>query len=210
MQSLRHSFLQAGAAVLGAGLIFGSLASAEPVVGEPAPAFTNAVDSQGVAHDLADFLGKTVVLEWTNHQCPYVKKHYNTNNMQTLQADATGDGVVWLQIISSAPGKQGHVSPEKAEELNEERSASPTAVILDESGDVGRLYEAATTPHMFVINAEGTLVYEGAIDDNSSADPNTVTDAVNYVTLALAATAAGTMPETTETTPYGCSVKYAG
>jgi peroxiredoxin len=183
-------------------------AHAAPVIGEAAPAFTDAVDANGNTHSLSDFAGKTVVLEWTNHDCPYVKKHYSTDNMQTLQRNAVADGVVWLQIISSAEGKQGHVSGEKALELNEKRGAAPTATLIDASGVIGGAYEAATTPHMFVINPEGTLVYKGAIDDNSKADPKTVDGATNYVAAALDAVKSGTTPAITDTTPYGCSVKY--
>jgi peroxiredoxin len=209
MAQHRRDFLKITAMATAAAFSFGALAIAEPVIGQPAPAFTNAVDADGNAHDLADFKGKTVVLEWTNHQCPYVVKHYATNNMQTLQADATQDGVLWLQVISSAPGKQGHVSAEKAKSLNAERGSAPTATIIDESGEVGRLYEAATTPHMFVINPEGVLVYKGAIDDNSSADHSAIDGAFNYVAAALSTVAAGGTPEASDTVPYGCSVKYA-
>ena len=166
------------------------------------------VDSNGTSHDLSDFAGKTVVLEWTNHGCPYVKKHYNTDNMQGLQKDATADDVVWLSVVSSAPGKQGYVSGEEANTLTAERGASPTAVILDSEGAAGRRFAAKTTPHMYIIDGEGTLRYQGAIDDNPSSNPATVDGATNYVRVALAEMAAGGDVSTTDTQPYGCSVKY--
>lgn len=167
------------------------------------------VDSNGVTHNLSDFAGQKVVLEWTNHGCPYVKKHYNTNNMQTLQAETTAGGdLVWLSVISSAPGKQGYVDGEGANELTETRNANPTAVVLDPEGTMGRTFSAKTTPHMYVIDEDQTLVYQGAIDDNRSANPATVDGAKNYVRAALADLEAGNPVETAETAPYGCSVKY--
>lgn len=184
-----------------------ALAHAAPVVGETAPAFT-AVDSAGTSHNLSDFAGKVVVLEWTNHQCPYVRKHYDSGNMQALQYEAGAAGVVWLSIISSAPGKQGHVSNEEADSLTVSRDASPAAVLIDATGEVGRLYDAKTTPHMFVIDANGVLVYAGGIDDNNSSDPATIAGATNYVRAALADLAAGQPVAIAESEPYGCSVKY--
>ena len=169
-------------------------------------------DSNGQTHNLSDFAGKTVVLEWTNHKCPYVKKHYNTafdgGNMQNLQKAAAEDDVVWLSVISSAPGKQGYVDGAKANALSAERGAAPAAVILDESGAAGQAFSAKTTPHMYVINADQTLVYQGAIDDNRSSSPKTIEGARNYVTEALASVKAGEAVEVGETAPYGCSVKY--
>lgn len=169
-------------------------------------------DSNGTTHNLSDFAGKTVVLEWTNHGCPYVKKHYNTafnnGNMQTLQKDARADGVVWLSVISSAPGKQGYVSGDQANNLTAARSADPMAVVLDPSGDAGRTFAAKTTPHMYVINADQKLVYQGAIDDNRSSSPKTIEGATNYVTAALASVKAGETVANSDTAPYGCSVKY--
>lgn len=166
------------------------------------------IDSNGVSHNLSDFAGKTVILEWTNHDCPYVKKHYKTQNMQNLQEDATEIGAVWLSIISSAPGTQGHVSGKLANDLTTKRGASPTAVILDPEGTVGQTFSAKTTPHMYVINADQTLVYQGAIDDKPSARHNTVKGATNYVRAALEDMAAGRPVQKAESTPYGCSVKY--
>ena len=181
--------------------------SAEP--GALAPGFT-ATTTSGEAVSLSDFAGSTVILEWTNDGCPFVQKHYADppKNMQGLQARAGGDGVVWLQIISSAPGKQGHVTPEQAEEINAGRAASPTHVILDPSGEIGRLYEAKTTPHMFVIRPDGEIAYAGAIDSIATANVADIETAENYVSAALDALAAGDSVETPSSKPYGCSVKY--
>ena len=182
-------------------------AHAEPVIGEPAPAFS-AVDSKGDRHSLADFRGKTVVLEWTNHECPYVQKHYATGNMQALQREATADGVVWLTLISSAPGKQGHVSASEADKLTAERDAAPTAVLFDPDGAIGQAYAARTTPHMYVIDASGTLVYMGGIDDRPTSNHADVEGARNYVREALGALAAGESIAAQKTRAYGCSIKY--
>ena len=181
---------------------------ADAIVGKPAPAFTG-LTSDGKTVKLSDYRGKTVVLEWTNHQCPFVGKHYGTSNMQTLQKEAGGKGVVWLSVISSAPGRQGHVTGERANELSKSRGAGPAAVILDEKGIIGRAYEATATPHMYVIDDKGVLTYKGAIDDIPSANHDDVPKATNYVRSALAAMAAGKKPEPRATRAYGCSVKYA-
>lgn len=195
-------------AVFFAGLLcMAHAAVAGPVIGKPAPAFTG-TDSNGNKVSLEEFRGKTVVLEWTNHDCPFVRKHYGSGNMQALQKEASDDDVVWLSVISSAPGRQGHVSPERAKELTVARKAAPSAVILDPEGVIGRAYEATATPHMFVIDSKGVLVYKGAIDDKPSANPADVTIATNYVRAALAATAAGKMPKPGATRAYGCSVKF--
>ena len=180
---------------------------AEPVVGQPAPEFA-AIDSNGQTQQLKAYRGKTVVLEWTNHDCPYVRKHYSTGNMQTLQKDAAGKGIVWLSVISSAPGTQGYVEPAEANMLSQKRDATPSAVLLDAKGDVGRLYEARTTPQMFVIDAGGTLQYMGAIDDKPTSRHSSVQDARNYVRAALDALADGRPADPSVTRPYGCSVKY--
>ncbi len=182
-------------------------ANAAISVGGEAPGFT-LPNTTGGETSLSDFDGKKVILEWTNHDCPYVVKHYSTNNMQSLQTDLTGQDVVWLTIISSAPGKQGHVSADEANELTTSRGAAPTAVLIDEEGTVGQLYGAATTPHMFVIDAEQTIQYAGAIDDNSSSRASTVEGAKNYVRQAVAELKAGEAVSEAQTTPYGCSVKY--
>lgn len=183
------------------------LAAAAVSVGEPAPDFTG-VDSQGQSHRLSDFRGKTVVLEWTNHDCPFVVKHYSTGNMQALQREATADGIVWLSIISSAPGKQGHVSAEEANQLTQSRNAAPSAVILDPSGDIGRMYGAKTTPHMYIIDPDGMLVYMGGIDDRPTSTRSDVEGANNYVRAALRQLASGEAVTDPSTRPYGCSVKY--
>jgi len=182
-------------------------AMASVKTGNAAPEFT-AVDSNGVSHNLSDFAGKTVVLEWTNDGCPYVVKHYSSGNMQAIQKSATDDGVVWLSVISSSPGKQGYVDGAGANALTTSRGASPTAVLLDPTGSVGRLYDAKTTPHMYVINGEGNVVYQGAIDSNRSSNPATIATSTNYVTAALDAVAKGEAPATAQSEPYGCSVKY--
>ncbi|MGB5309045.1 MAG: thioredoxin family protein [Arenicellales bacterium] len=176
-------------------------------VGQPAPDFTGA-DSNGKQHSLSQYKGKTVVLEWTNHDCPYVKKHYNSGNMQALQKDATANGIVWLSIISSRPGKQGHVSGKQANELTASRNASPTAVILDESSEIGLLYGAKTTPHMYIVDKSGQLVYMGGIDNTPSKDEDDIPKSKNYVRTALDEMAAGQAIKESITRPYGCSVKY--
>ncbi len=176
-------------------------------VGEPAPNFTG-VDSNGKTHRLSDFKGKTVVLEWTNHECPFVRKHYESNNMQKLQKTATSDGVVWLSVVSSAPGQQGNVNGQKANELTKTRKAAPTAVLLDPQGTIGRTYNARTTPHMFVIAPDGKLAYAGAIDSQPSRDKAELSKAQNYVTAALKAVKSGQPVSKPMTQPYGCSVKY--
>ena len=166
-------------------------------------------DSNGKQHNLSDFTGKRVVLEWTNDGCPYVQKHYDTDNMQTLQKEATLDGdTVWLSIVSSAPGKQGYVSGDGANELTTSRGAAPTAVVLDPAGNMGKTFAAKTTPHMYIIDEVGTLVYQGAIDDNSSARKSTVAGAKNYVRAAMSDLDAGRSVAVSDTAPYGCSVKY--
>ena len=178
-----------------------------PAQGKPAPSFSG-TDSYGQVHSLEQYLGKVLVLEWTNHECPYVVKHYSSGNMQQLQQAARDQGVVWLSVISSRPGSQGHVLPEKANELTRSRHATPTAVLLDESGDLGRLYGATATPHMYVIDAAGELVYMGAIDDRRSARLSSLEGATNYVRQSLAALAAGLAVTVPATQAYGCSIKY--
>jgi peroxiredoxin len=182
-------------------------AIAAPTVGAPAPAFT-ATDTHGKKISLADQKGKFVVLEWHNQGCPYVVKHYQSGNMQRLQKELTDKGVVWLTVISSAPGKQGHVSPAEADAYVKEQGAAPTAVLLDDDGSVGHLYGAKTTPHMFVIDDKGTLVYAGAIDDKPSTDQADVPGAKSYVLAAYQEAKAGKPVTTAATAPYGCSVKY--
>jgi peroxiredoxin len=199
-------FLVGACLALAAALTAGAVA-AKPEVGQPAPAFSVA-DTTGRTWSLADLAGKGLILEWTNHDCPYVQKHYESGNMQALQQEARDAGYVWLSVISSAPGKQGHVSPAEADELTEGRGAAPTAVLLDVDGAMGRAYGAKTTPHMFVIDGAGTLVYMGGIDDRATTDPADVDGAENYVRLALTDLAAGGAVSNPATRPYGCSVKY--
>lgn len=181
--------------------------AAGPLVGQPAPDFT-LPDAKGHLHTLSDYKGKTVVLEWFNFGCPFVKKHYGSGSMQRLQEQATRDGVVWLTISSSAPGKQGYLEPEQAIAKKKELGMHSTALLLDPEGKVGRMYEARTTPDMFVINADGVLVYKGAIDDQPTPDPASLKGATNYVANALAAIKAGQPVSPNETKSYGCSVKY--
>lgn len=180
--------------------------SAAPKVGAAAPGF-NLTDSQGKSHQLADFAGKTVVLEWTNHDCPFVKKHYQ-GNMQDLQRELTEQDVVWLSVISSAPGKQGHVSAAQADQLTASRNAAPTAVLFDETGVVGRAYDARTTPHMYVIDKAGVLQYMGGIDSIASADVADIAKATPHFANAAKAVLAGNIPNPAVSKPYGCSVKY--
>ncbi len=183
------------------------LQAAEVKTGEKAPDFTLTA-ADGDTHSLSDFEGKYVVLEWINHGCPFVKKHYNSDNMQSLQKKYTDKGVVWLSICSSAEGKQGYHTPEEWQDVNEEKESAATALLLDEDGDVGRAYGAKTTPHMYVIDPEGTLIYQGAIDSIPSADPDDADKADNYVAMALDAAMNDQPVEPDTTRPYGCSVKY--
>ncbi|MEK6806948.1 MAG: thioredoxin family protein [Pseudomonadota bacterium] len=187
--------------------LFAPLVFAAPEIGQPAPAFT-AIDSNGKAVKLSDFKDKHVVLEWTNNKCPFVKKHYSGGNMQGLQTFAHEKGVVWLSVISSAPGKEGHVDGAGANALTKDRGASPSHVLLDESGAIGRLYEAKTTPHMFIVAPDGKLIYKGGIDSNASADPDDIADATPYVKVALTEALAGKPVTESSTRPYGCSIKY--
>jgi len=183
-------------------------APSAPAVLREAPAFT-LTDADGEEHSLSDFRGKYVVLEWVNFQCPYVRKHYGSGNMQALQRElAGGDDVVWLSVCSSAAGKQGYYEGEQlAEQLASEEHAA-TAYLIDADGSVGRAYGAKTTPHMFVIDPRGGIVYEGAIDSVRSTSPDDIASATNYVRAALEAARAGEPIEAAVTTPYGCSVKY--
>jgi peroxiredoxin len=184
-----------------------AVADASARIGSAAPDFVG-TDSNGKSVALKDLRGHIVVLEWSNNQCPFVGKHYRSGNMQALQKEATGKGVVWLTVLSSAPGEQGNVSAAEANELTRSRGAAPTAVILDPSGAIGRAYGARTTPHMFVIDKTGTLVYMGGIDDRATTDVADIAPAKNYVRLALTAVMSGTAVTDPITRPYGCSVKY--
>ncbi|MCU4677623.1 redoxin domain-containing protein [Catenovulum sp. 2E275] len=176
-------------------------------VDSPAPAFT-LNNEKGEQVSLADYKGKYVVLEWTNDQCPYVKKHYQSGNMQNLQQKYTDKEVVWLSVISSAPGKQGYVEADEAIELTQSRNAAPTHVLFDPSGEVGKSYGAKTTPHMYIIDKQGVLRYAGGIDSIKSANPADIEKADNYVDLGLTALMNGKEVKNKLTPPYGCSVKY--
>jgi hypothetical protein len=185
-----------------------SSAHANAEIGQPAPAFT-AQGADGKPVSLAAYKGKTVVLEWTNHECPFVVKHYESGNIPQLQKDATAKGVVWLQVISSAPGKQGHVEGASAIKINGFRNAAPSGVVLDPDGTLGKLYGAQTTPHLFIVDPAGKLVYKGGIDSIPSTRKDDIASADNYVRLALADLGANRPVAHASTKPYGCSVKYA-
>lgn len=174
---------------------------------KPAPDFTLPA-ADGQSHSLSDFKGQYVVLEWVNFQCPFVRKFYDVGKMQELQKHFTDDGVVWLSICSSAPGKQGYLSASEAQAALNAEQAVPTAFLLDPEGDVGRLYAAKTTPHIYIIDPEGTLIYQGAIDSVRSTDSSDIEGATNYVVATLEAAMAGKAVQEKETRSYGCSVKY--
>jgi peroxiredoxin len=176
-------------------------------VGAAAPGFT-ATDSHGKSESLEQFKGKFVVLEWHNQGCPYTKKHYMSGNMQALQKEWTAKGVVWLTVISSAPGQQGYVTASEENSYLTQMHAAPTAALLDTNGKVGRLYNAKTTPQMVVIDPSGKIIYDGAIDDKPTPDQEDVKGAKNYVNEALSSALAGKPVATPYTRPYGCSVKY--
>jgi peroxiredoxin len=177
-------------------------------VGEAAPDF-KATDSNGQTHQLSQYRGKYVVLEWHNNGCPYTRKHYESGNMQRLQKEWTSRGVVWFTVISSAAGQQGYVTASQENDYLRQMNAAPSAVLLDPLGEVGRLYEARTTPHMFVINPSGVLIYDGAIDSKATTDQADIATATNYVSQALEESMAGKPVSTPTSRPYGCSVKYA-
>ena len=180
--------------------------SASAAIGQAAPDFT-AVDATGKSHKLSDFKGKTVVLEWTNPNCPFVKKHY-MGNMQALQKEATAKGVVWLAINSTETASGDYLAPAKLTAWNAEKQAAPTALLMDESGKVGALYGAKTTPHMYVINPQGQLVYAGAIDSVPSARVDDIKTATNYVKQALGESLGGKPVSVATSRAYGCSIKY--
>ena len=180
---------------------------AEPKVGAPAPVFT-ATDSNGKTISLGDLKGNTVVLEWTNDGCPYVRKHYNAGNMQALQKKWTEQGVVWLSVISSPPGEQGFADAARANSLTADRKAAPTAVLLDPKQEVAKAYGALVTPHMYIIKPDGVLAYAGAIDDKPTARTADLKDAKNFVDIALSELKAGKPVSITNTRAYGCVVKY--
>ena len=184
------------------------LICAKTEVGKPAPNFT-LPDTNGKTRRLSDFKGKFVVLEWYQPNCPFVRKHYRSGNMQSLQKEYTAKGVIWLSIDSSAPGEQGNYPAQELNQIASNDRAARTALLLDPDGKVGRLYDAKTTPDMYIIDPNGTLVYEGAIDNKRSTDLADVKTATNYVKTALDAVMTGQTVPTAATRPYGCSVKYA-
>ena len=184
-----------------------AFAADSPPVGSTAPDFSVS-DSKGKTHSLAQYKGKYVVLEWFNPECPFVKKHYGPGNMQKLQEEFTGKGVVWLSIDSSAPGKEGNLSAEQGEKKLAEWKVKSTALLLDPDGKVGQAYGAKNTPHMFVVNPEGKIVYEGAIDSKASPNPADIPSSTNYVKVALDESMGGKPVSNPNTKPYGCSVKY--
>lgn len=197
------------ALILGAVLIAAipAIASAEAVIGKPALDFSLSASDRKTYH-LADYRGKTVVLEWFNPRCPFVRKHYDSGNMQKIQERYTQNGVIWLSIDSSAPGKQGYLTPEAAARNRMDYKAKSSATLLDPRGTVGHLYGAKTTPHMFIINPQGVLVYKGAIDDHPSTDISDIAQSKNYVVAALDEIVAGKPVSTPYSDSYGCSVKY--
>lgn len=188
-------------------ILFSDVALAQVASNQAAPDFT-LTDSNGQNHSLADYKGKFIVLEWFNPDCPFVKKHYDSGNMPNLQKQYTAKGVVWLSINSSALGKQGNYTPQGFNRFITDKGASPTVVLLDTDGKVGRLYNAQTTPSMFVIDPKGILIYQGAIDDTPSADTADLKTAKNYVSAALDAAMNGKPVAVSTTKSYGCSVKY--
>ena len=192
---------------LAAACMIAAPAQAQPQIGKPAPNFRLA-DANGRAVSLADFRGKTVVLEWSNPECPFVQKHYRSGNMQKTQAAAAADGVVWLTINSSAAGKQGHLTPAQAKALAAGQQSRRTAYLLDPTGAVGKGYAAKTTPHMYIVNKAGTLVYMGGIDDKPTPNPADIKGARNHVLAALGEIKAGKAVSVPATRPYGCNVKY--
>jgi alkyl hydroperoxide reductase subunit AhpC len=196
------------AALIVLGLLTASQVFSGAKVGEEAPDFTTTA-SNGKTYRLADYRGKYVVLEWHNNGCPYVGKQYDSGNMQRLQKEWTGRGVIWFTILSSAPGKQGYVTASEENEYLAKMQATPTAALLDPTGKIGHLYDAKTSPQMVVINPRGVVIYDGAIDDKPTTDLADVPGAKNYVTLALEQSMAGNQVEKPTTRPYGCSVKYA-
>lgn len=210
MQTPRPHFVRAAYAAVALSLVLPGIAAAQSQakIDAPAPAFTLR-DWDGNERKLSEFKGKTVVLEWTNDGCPFVKKHYESGNMQALQKKWMKDGVAWIVINSSAKGQQGHISPADAKKLFAKQESSPTAYLFDGDGVVGKRYGATATPHMYVIDQQGTLRYMGAIDDKPTADKRDIPKAKNYADAALEALKASKPVPTKATRAYGCNVKYA-
>ncbi|HEX4312238.1 MAG TPA: thioredoxin family protein [Acidobacteriaceae bacterium] len=204
---MRHSLRNAATVFCAIAAL--SLSASAVKVGDPAPDFTG-IDSNGQTHKLSEYHGKYIVLEWTNNGCPYTRKHYSSGNMQSLQKEWTAKGVVWLTVLSSAPGEQGYMSAPAENSYMQQVHASPTAALLDPTGAIGHAYEAKTTPDMYVIDPSGKLIYSGAIDDHPTDDPSDIPHSKNYVSAALNAAMSGQQVAVTYTRPYGCSVKYQG
>ena len=194
-------------AVLTTMIAIAAFALEPPAVGSAAPGFS-LPDAKGQTHSLSQYKGKYVVLEWFNPECPFVKKHYGSGNMQKLQDQYTGKGVVWLTIDSNAPGTEGSITPEQAQKIADSWKTHQTALLLDPEGKAGRAFGAKNTPHMVVINPEGKIAYEGAIDSKASPNPADIPSSTNYVKAALDESLAGKSVSTPQTKPYGCSVKY--
>ena len=188
-------------------LSYSPLGKAAVETGKPAPDFT-LKSASGAQVKLSDYKGKIVVLEWLNHGCPFVRKHYDSGNMQSLQEKYTGEGVVWLSVISSAAGKQGYSTPEKALKDKNENKSKASSILLDTDGDVGRLYGAKVTPHMFIVNTKGELAYQGAIDSIPSTEVEDVKEAQPFVAQALDSIRKGESVKVKESKAYGCTVKY--
>jgi peroxiredoxin len=204
---MRHSLSKA--ATVFTAILALSLSARAVKVGDPAPDFTG-TDSHGQTHKLSEYRGKYVVLEWTNNGCPFTRKHYTSGNMQNLQKQWTAKGVVWLTVLSSAPGEQGYMTASAENAYLQKVNADPTAALLDPTGAIGHQYDAKTTPDMYVIDPSGKLIYAGAIDDHATTDPSDIPNSKNYVSQALTEAMAGQQVAITYTRPYGCSVKYQG
>jgi hypothetical protein len=198
---LRRTLIAVSVALLSAA------AQAAPAVGQPAPDFT-LKDASGKTVKLSDYKGKHVVLEWTNPGCPYVQKHYNSGNMPATQKEAADKGVVWLAINSTEKGSGDYLEPGKLVAWMKERKSAPTATLMDEEGTAGKAYGARTTPHMYIVNPQGQLVYAGGIDSIPSSDPADIKKAVNYVRQGIGEAVAGKPISAATTRPYGCSIKY--
>ena len=203
----RQLAVRATQSALAVSMFFAGVAHAAASVGQGAPDFT-LTDTSGKTVRLSNFKGKHVVLEWNNPGCPFVRKHYDSANMQTLQNEAGGKGVVWLAINSTATAHQDYLAPAKMGQWMTEQKAAASATLMDESGTVGKSYGARTTPHMYVVNPQGTLVYAGGIDSIPSASPSDIKSATNYVRVGLNEALAGKPISKPTTQPYGCSVKY--
>jgi peroxiredoxin len=208
MRHQQTSRTRTGAMVLASWAFAPALALAQATVGQPAPTFSG-TDTSGKTRTLAAFKGQYLVLEWFNPDCPFVRKHYDSGAMQALQKTYAGKGVAWLMVASSAPGKQGHLDAQTGAAVLKAKGAAATALVLDADGAIGRAYGAKTTPHMFVVDPAGKVIYAGGIDDKPSTDAADLASAQNYVAAALDAALVGKPVTTPSSAPYGCSVKYA-